>query len=128
MVDNDTIINITDPKVIQEIWEKGISVEGYDANLYRQDFAGAWIARDKYGKTESMLGWEIDHVYPIAKGGKDHLINLRPMNWQNNKSKGDDFPNYRAVVTSEKSVNIQTEINCTINQKLIEELKKLYNL
>ena len=122
------IIDITAPDVIQKIWEKGISVDGYDANLYRQDFAGAWIARDKYGNTESMLGWEIDHVYPTAKGGDNHFINLRPMNWQNNRSKGDDFPDYLAVVTSEKSVNIQTEANYTVNQKLVEELKKLYEL
>ncbi len=128
MIDNDIIIDITAPDVIQEIWEKGISVDGYDANLYRQDFAGAWIARDKYGNTESMLGWEIDHVYPTAKGGDNHFINLRPMNWQNNRSKGDDFPDYLAVVTSEKSVNIQTEANYTVNQKLVEELKKLYEL
>lgn len=128
MTGNDIQVDITNPQVIQEIWEKGIVVDGYDENLYRQDFAGAWMARDKYGNTESLLGWEIDHVYPIAKGGDNHLINLRPMNWQNNKSKGDDFPNYRAVVVAEKSVNVQTDVDCSVNQTLFEKLKVLYNL
>jgi hypothetical protein len=35
--------------------------------VYRQDYSGAWIRRDKSGNTESTLGWEIDHRKPVDK-------------------------------------------------------------
>lgn len=128
MNSNNSIVEITDEQVIQLIWEKGLVIEGYDKNMYRQDFAGAWISRDKYGDTDSIFGWEIDHVYPKEKGGGDHLINLRPMNWKNNRSKGTDFPKYQGVITSEKNRNIEKNVNCTVRQSLVEQLEKLYNI
>ena len=97
---NNYISDLTTPEAIQRIWEKGIIVDGYNASLYRQDFAGAWISREAYGDTDNILGWEIDHVYPDELGGGNHIENLRPMNWRNNRSKGTDYPHYTAVVTS----------------------------
>ena len=89
---NNYISDLTTPEAIQRIWEKGIIVDGYNASLYRQDFAGAWISREAYGDTDNILGWEIDHVYPEELGGGNHIENLRPMNWRNNRSKGTDYP------------------------------------
>ena len=128
MIPKTSSVDITDAQVIQSIWEKGLVIEGYDKNMYRQDFAGAWISRDKYGDTNSTFGWEIDHVYPKELGGDDHFINLRPMNWRNNRSKGTDFPKYQGTITSEKNRNIEKEVNCMIRQSLVEELTDLYNI
>lgn len=47
------------------------------------------MLRNKYGATDSEYGWEIDHVVPRSKGGTDLLGNLQPLQWENNRSKGD---------------------------------------
>ncbi|QOI98535.1 MAG: HNH endonuclease [Flammeovirgaceae bacterium] len=114
-------------KQIQDVWNKGTTVENYDSVKYRKDVCGAWMQRDKYGKEET-LGWEIDHVYPESKGGDETLINLRPMHWENNRSKADDFPSYTAVKTSNDTKNVDKEERKTVNDALLAELKKLYRL
>ena len=64
---------------VEDVWEKGIVVEGQDLNLWRQDECGAWIGKLYHGKRDSQYGWEIDHIKPLSKGGKDELINCRPL-------------------------------------------------
>lgn len=112
---------------IQKVWEKGQIVENFDSSKYRKDCCGAWMQRDKYG-TEELYGWEIDHVYPVSKGGTDDLINLRPMQWENNRSKADDYPSYKAVKTSNDNKNIDKEENKTVNDSLKNELKAKFNI
>lgn len=122
------ILNLQDESTIDIIWEKGLKVEGYDPDLYRQDFSGAWIARNAYGDRESVFGWEYDHVYPKSKGGTDEDINIRPINWQNNLSKGDSYPEYVAAITSEDNKNVMKETHCTVGKQLQAKLKNLYGL
>lgn len=110
---------------IQNVWNKGLVVDGYDSSKYRKDFAGAWIQRDKYGLQE-IYGWEIDHVYPESKGGDEQIINLRPMQWENNRSKANDYPNYKAVVTSDGNTNVSKEENKTVNDDLQKKLKTIF--
>ena len=112
---------------IKRIWdEKGIVVDGYDKDLYRKDAAGAWIAFDMYGNRDSVLGWEVDHVWPKSKGGDDKDDNLRPLNWRNNDSKGDDYPVYKTAVVAEENKNVFKEEERTINENLQLILQKLY--
>lgn len=103
------LLNLEEESTINYVWQKGLKVDGYDPDIYRQDYSGAWISRNAYGDRDSILGWEIDHVYPVAKGGTDEDINLRPINCRNNISKGDSYPEYIASVTSEDNRNITRE-------------------
>ena len=112
--------------VIKAVWDKGIVVEGYDKNLYRKDAAGAWIAFASYGNRDSVLGWEVDHGWPQAKGGGDEMENLRPLHWQNNDSKGVDYPVYNTAILAEEDKNVPKVEKRTINANLQSQLEKLY--
>ena len=48
------------------------------------------------------------------------------MNWQNNRSKGEDFPSYRTAVTADGDKNISSEKELTVNDATLKRLKKLY--
>lgn len=113
-------------QTIQAIWEKALSVEGYDKETVRKDACGAWIIRGHYGMRDSDFGWEIDHVYPVSLGGGDEPVNLRAMHWRNNAAKGDDFPVYNAEVQAEGGNNIDIVGQFTVNKGLKEKLEGLY--
>ena len=91
---------------IKAVWNKGFTVPGYDPTKYRKDIAGAWISYAEYGNTDSDLGWEIDHIRPQSMNGSDFISNLQPLQWQNNRSKGDDYPYCDFVVTSVGDRNV----------------------
>ena len=74
------------------VWRKGRTINGYDPNTWRYDMCGNPMKFPDYGKTSSDHGWEIDHIKPVAKGGPDDLSNLQPLQWDNNRRKGDTFP------------------------------------
>ena len=40
-----------------------------------------------HGDRNSDHGWEIDHIKPASDGGSDDLINLRPLQWENNATR-----------------------------------------
>lgn len=117
-----------DKETIQKVWEKGRTVEGFDPNIIRKDFCNAWIMRNEYANCDSVFGWEIDHVYPESLGGDDNILNLRPMQWENNRAKGDDFPNYKVVVQAEGNSNIHIDSQYTVNSKLLDQLRVMYNI
>lgn len=94
------------PDIIARVWEQASTVQGYDPNVWRQDFAGAWICRDQYGM-RTRFGWQIDHLRPISKGGSDIQSNLCPMHWRNNLKKSDDYPNFLSEITSKGNQNIE---------------------
>ena len=84
-----------DEATIEAVWQKG-TLEPL-LSSFREDFCGANMRRNKYGKQEHW-GWEIDHIIPVSKGGTDDLSNLRPLQWENNRYKADNYPHWHCKV------------------------------
>ena len=74
---------------IQSVWDKAIPFLKYV--MLKRDIFGAIICRSDFGEPRPN-GWEIDHIQPVAGGGTDELTNLQPLQWENNRRKGDRFP------------------------------------
>lgn len=120
----------------RKVWEKGRIVNGFNPEMYRKDACGAWMVWDKYGVTDNMYGWQIDHIYPVNRLKRMDvsdeeiwdLKNLRPLQHQNNASKADDYPSYTSVVTADGKRNINKEANLVVNEKIRELLREFYQL
>ena len=82
--------------MVLHVWEKASSVAGYDPDIWRKDFAGAWIRKDSYG-LHTKYGWEVDHLQPLSKGGTNDLGNLAPLHWQNNQTKGTEIRTPKSI-------------------------------
>ena len=70
-------------------WEKAKKIRGKDPNRYRKDPYNNTIYKSSYGKPSEM-GWEVDHIKPVSKGGSDSTRNLQALNTKVNRQKGND--------------------------------------
>ena len=80
-----------DDERVQDVWERGKKMAQMDPNRYRKDAAGNKIYRYSYGRNSEM-GWEVDHKKPVDKGGTDNLRNLQPLQTEENREKGKQYP------------------------------------
>jgi hypothetical protein len=83
--------------IIEAVWAKAHPIGGSNPDKFRKDACGAVIVKSSFGK-DSQFGWEVDHILPVSKGGKDDLHNLQPLHWKNNEGKHDDHPNWICVI------------------------------
>ena len=95
MDDNYAFKNI-DEETKLKVWSKGkvITQKGkeYDPKIWRMDVLGNVMKYSEHGNTKSVHGWEIDHIVPKSKGGTDEVSNLQPLQWEDNRKKGDVLP------------------------------------
>ncbi len=54
-----------------------------------EDFTGRLIKKCAYGQTGSKYGWDIDHIQPLSKGGKDTDDNKQIVHVLTNDEKAD---------------------------------------
>ena len=71
------------------VWDKARIVQGYDSAYVRADTCGMLIEWVNYGNINVKSGWEIDHIFPESRGGTNDISNLQPLQWENNRRKGD---------------------------------------
>lgn len=114
--------------MIDRIWCKASVIKGLDPLMFRKDSCGGAMMKNKFGDTSSPFGWTIDHIYPEVKGGDNNDINLRAMQWQNNVSKGYDFPLYNSAVVFDSIENVPSVREFRVNSQKLEELIKIYSI
>jgi len=79
------------PNNIDRVWDKGTPIRGKNPDTWRKDPEGNVIRYGSYG-TQGEYGWEIDHKKPSSKGGSDNIRNLQPLQWEENRKKGNTYP------------------------------------
>lgn len=80
----DCIVQYSDKELILAVWNKGKIIPGYSKDEWRHDDYGNVIRYNDYGNRDSKYGWEKDHIISVASGGRDHIDNYRPLQWQTN--------------------------------------------
>lgn len=92
-------------QLIEQMWQNATIEHGFNPDIWRKDFAGAWIRRDHYN-VHSRFGWQIDHIRPLKAGGTDMVDNLQPIHWKNDLQKGSQYPDFTTCITSKERTNI----------------------
>ncbi len=70
----------------KEVWAKGDPItkdakgKSFDPNVWRYDKCGSVMRYSDHGDRNSEHGWEIDHIMPTSKGGRDAITNLHRSN------------------------------------------------
>ncbi len=72
----------------RDVWDKGAKIRNKNPAVYRRDSKRNEIRYASYG-ADTDLGWQIDHVIPLAKNGPDTLKNKQPLQTAANRKKSD---------------------------------------
>ena len=80
-----------DKLTIDAVWNKAQTIKDKNPAIYRTDILGNMLYHGSFGK-QTIMGWEIDHIKPVSKGGTDDIGNLRVLNSGANVKKGDTYP------------------------------------
>lgn len=122
---------------IDAVWEKGRVIKGKDKDVYRLDAAGAIMKKDNR-KNNTQYGWEIDHIFPkkrlteagVPENKWDDLVNLSPLQADNNRKKGDDYPDYtrEKVMNEETFKNVIEEKELTVNKDIRKAIREHFGL
>ncbi len=70
-----------------KVWNLAKPVAGKSPAKYRRDPAGTVVYYDSYGSATAM-GWDIDHIKPVSRGGHDTVRNKQVLSTHINRSKG----------------------------------------
>ena len=110
---------------IKKTWNKGnFSDMELNNDRLAKDYAGAIISFNEYGQ-QSEYGWEIMHIVPASRTAEyESEYNICPVHWRNLKSKGDNFPEWETIVSSNDNVtNNQATMKWRCVQGLIRRVK-----
>lgn len=105
-------MNVTE-EMKRAVWNKWALAEWYNKDIVRKDIFWSLIEFNKYWNRNSIYGWEIDHIIPTDKWWTDNLINLQPLQWENNIKKSNKL--LRPVTAIQKPRAIPLPIKQNIN-------------
>ena len=71
-------------------------VQQFGKRQKAMDFAGREIAKAAYNDRNSNFGWNVDHIFPLSRGGKTADHNLICCHILTNDEKADKFPCFKA--------------------------------
>ena len=109
---------------INLVWKKGFYIPGQNFDKFRKDAFGAIMEFCKFGNTNDIYGWEIDHNISVELGGTDELSNLQPLNWQNNRNKDASWPYCDFKISHDK---VDNSIEHKINTSKSEDISNFGN-
>lgn len=98
-----------DKDIVDAVWRKAIVQPNNNPDMFRQDYAGAWICYNDFENHNSKYGWDIDRLKPLNRGGSDTLDNLYPLNWKNKESKGNNYPCWKTTHSSKGTEIVEIE-------------------
>lgn len=87
-----------------------------------KDFSGREMNKGSYDDRNSKYGWNLDHILPKSRGGKDNESNLVCVNIQTNDEKADKYPVFNANGKTFEIIKVENHYE--IHEKKSNEEKK----